>query len=93
MIRATSVAGFTGCARALQGIDTLGEIHRISCPTLFVVGAADPAATPELAGAMHERVAGSKLVELPNAAHISNIENAEAFNAAVIGFLDSVVAG
>jgi len=31
-------------------------------------------------------------VELPGAAHISNIENAPAFNAAVIGFLDSVLA-
>ena len=92
MIRATSVAGFIGCARALQGIDYLGEIHGISCPTLFVVGAADPAASPELAGAMQGRLAGSTLVELPGAAHISNIENAEAFNAAVIGFLDSVVA-
>ena len=92
MIRATSVAGFIGCARALQGIDYLGEIHGIACPTLFVVGAADPAASPELAGAMQGRLAGSTLVELPGAAHISNIENPEAFNAAVIGFLDSVVA-
>ena len=93
MIRATSVEGFIGCARALQGIDYLGEIGGISCPTLFVVGEADPAASPALAGAMHGRVQGSKLVELANAAHISNIENAPAFNAAVIGFLDSVVAG
>ena len=93
MIRATSVDGFIGCARALQAIDYLGEINGISCPTLFVVGEADPAATPELAGAMHGRLQGSKLVELPGAAHISNIENPGAFNAAVIPFLDSMVAG
>ena len=93
MIRATSVDGFIGCARALQGIDYLQEIHGISCPTLFVVGEADPAATPDLAGAMHARVGGSRYVELPGAAHISNIENPPAFDAAVISFLDSVVAG
>ncbi len=93
MIRTTSVEGFIGCARALQGIDYLQDVHRISCPTLFVVGEADPAATPELAGAMHGRVSGSRLVELPGAAHISNIENAPAFNGAVIPFLDSGVAG
>jgi 3-oxoadipate enol-lactonase len=93
MIRATSVDGFIGCARALQGIDYLDEVHGIACPTLFVVGEADPAATPELAGAMHGRVEGSTLVEFPGAAHISNIENPSAFNSAVIPFLDSVVAG
>lgn len=93
MIAATSVDGFIGCARALQGIDYISEVHRIACPTLFVVGEADPAATPELAGAMHARVKGSKLMELPGAAHISNIENPAAFNAAVIQFLDSLVAG
>ncbi len=93
MIRTTSVDGFIGCARALQGIEYLGEIHNVSCPTLFVVGASDPAATPELAGAMHQRVAGSGYAELPDAAHISNIENPDAFNGALNPFLDSVVAG
>jgi 3-oxoadipate enol-lactonase len=93
MIRTTSVDGFIGCARALQGIDYLDAVARITCPTLFVVGEEDPAATPELAGAMHARVKGSRYEDLPRAAHISNIENEDAFNAAVIGFLDSVVAG
>ncbi|MDX1482879.1 MAG: alpha/beta fold hydrolase [Alphaproteobacteria bacterium] len=93
MIRATSVDGFIGCARALQGIDYLDRVAAISCPTLFVVGEADPAATPELIGAMHARVNGSQLIEIPGAAHISNIENPSAFNEAVIPFLDSRLAG
>ena len=93
MIRTTSVDGFIGCARALQDIDYLDAVASITCPTLFVVGEDDPAATPELAGAMHARVAGSRYVELPRAAHISNIENPGAFNDAVTGFLDSLVAG
>lgn len=93
MIRETSVNGFIGCARALQGIEYLEAARAITCPTLIIVGEKDPAATPELAGAMHERVQGSRLEVLPNAAHISNIENPKAFNAALIPFLDSVVAG
>lgn len=93
MIRGTSANGFIGCARALQGIEYLEAARTIACPTLIIVGEKDPAATPELAGAMHERVAGSRLAVLPNAAHISNIENPSAFNAALIPFLDSVVAG
>lgn len=92
MIRETSANGFIGCANALQGIEYLEAARSITCPTLIIVGEKDPAATPELAGAMHERVEGSRLVVLPDAAHISNIENASAFNAALIPFLDDMVA-
>jgi len=93
MIRETSADGFIGCANALQGIEYLETARAITCPTLIIVGEKDPAATPELAGAMHERVAGSRLEVLPDAAHISNIDNPDAFNAALIPFLDDVVAG
>ncbi|MDH3242269.1 MAG: alpha/beta fold hydrolase [Alphaproteobacteria bacterium] len=92
MIRETSANGFIGCANALQGIEYLEAARTIACPTLIIVGENDPAATPELAGAMHQRVAGSRLEVLPDAAHISNIENPAAFNAALIPFLDAVVA-
>ena len=93
MIRTTSVDGFVGCANALQGVEYLDAMASINCPTLFLVGEADPAATPELAGDMHARVEGSHYVELSGAAHISNIEKEAAFNDALAGFLDSVVAG
>ncbi len=93
MIRTTSVDGFIGCANALQGIDYLDAISGITCPTLFLVGESDPAATPEMAGAMHARVEGAHYVEIPGAAHISNIENETAFNDAVSDFFDAVVAG
>jgi 3-oxoadipate enol-lactonase len=92
MIRETSANGFIGCANALQGIEYLEAAGAITCPTLIIVGEKDPAATPELAGAMHERVANSRLRVLPNAAHISNIENPTAFNAALIPFLDEMAA-
>jgi pimeloyl-ACP methyl ester carboxylesterase len=36
---------------------------------------------------MHERISGSKLVILPSARHLSNIEQAEAFNTALMDFL------
>jgi pimeloyl-ACP methyl ester carboxylesterase len=36
---------------------------------------------------MHERIAGSKLVIIPSAMHLCNIERTEAFNTALDGFL------
>jgi pimeloyl-ACP methyl ester carboxylesterase len=36
---------------------------------------------------MHGRIAGSELVVLPGAGHLSNLEAADGFNAAVAAFL------
>jgi pimeloyl-ACP methyl ester carboxylesterase len=36
---------------------------------------------------MHARIAGSKLVVIPSAAHLSNIEQAEVFNTHLMTFL------
>ena len=40
-----------------------------------------------MAQTIHQRVAGSELVILKHAAHLSNLEQADAFNEAVLGFL------
>ena len=87
MIRATSLEGYIGCARALQGLDYLPRLGAISTPALFIAGAGDGATPPEGMRAMHERVANSQYVELDPAAHISNLEQPEAFNDAISGFL------
>ncbi|MFH1741621.1 MAG: alpha/beta hydrolase, partial [bacterium] len=56
-------------------------------PTLIIVGEED-ALTPVAASeAMHERIPDSRLVILPSAAHLSNIQQALAFNDALTGFL------
>jgi 3-oxoadipate enol-lactonase len=54
---------------------------------MVVVGADDVATTVEMARTIHQGIAGSELVVLKNAAHLSNLEQAEAFNQAVLGFL------
>ena len=50
-------------------------------------GGGDGATPPEGMRAMHETVANSRYVELDPAAHISNVEQPEAFNDAFSGFL------
>ena len=85
MIRTTSVAGYTGCARAIQGLAYLDELATLDHPVLLIAGAHDPATTPADMRLMHERIRGSEYVEL-DAAHLSNIEQAPAFTAALKGF-------
>jgi len=62
-------------------------LKAIRVPTLVVVGEFD-AVTPPLSSAnLSAQIRGSKLVHIPGAGHLSNVENAAAFNAAVRDFL------
>jgi 3-oxoadipate enol-lactonase len=44
---------------------------------------------PELNRAMHARIPGSRLVLIPAAGHLSNLEQPDAFSAALLEFLDT----
>ena len=87
MVAATPLDGFIGCANALQNISYGDKLGRINVPTLFISGEHDPAANPSYMGPMQEAVAGSELVVVPNAGHISNMENPPAFNTGLTDFL------
>jgi 3-oxoadipate enol-lactonase len=90
MIRRTSVAGYVGCAEALKRIDCEPRLPAIRCPTLFITGDKDPSAPPDLVGRWQALVPGSRLAVIDKAAHISNIENPEQFDAALETFLAAV---
>jgi 3-oxoadipate enol-lactonase len=89
-ILATPVAGYTGCAEAIRRLDYLDRISEIKTPNLIMVGEDDPGMPVSAAEAMHKRITNSKLVVLPSARHLSNVEQAETFNAALLEFLKNV---
>ena len=65
---------------------TLDRLAEIVAPTLVLVGALD-AAYLRAAEVMSARIPGAKSVTIPDAGHCVNIEQADAFNRAVLGFL------
>lgn len=85
-ILATPAEGYAACCEAIAAMDQEETIRSIGVPTLVVVGSADTSTPPERGQLIHERIAGSRLETL-NAAHLSNIEQREAFNRSVLGFL------
>ena len=90
LIRTTPPHGFAGCSQAIRALDYADRLREIRTPTMIIVGQED-LGTPVAASAlMHAAIAGSKLVVLPSAAHLSNVEQAEKFNHAVLGFLADV---
>jgi 3-oxoadipate enol-lactonase len=86
-ILATPVAGYIGCVEAIRRLNYLDRISGIKTPTLIMVGEDDPGTPVSAAEAMRERIMGSKLVVLPSARHLSNVEQTDLFNAALSGFL------
>jgi len=86
-IRATPVAGFVGCCHALSTIDLTHRLGDIRCPTLVIVGEQDPGTPVEMSRDIHRGIPGSELVIIPAAAHLSNVEQPQAFNDALLGFL------
>ena len=70
--------------------DTTSSLSKFELPVLILVGEKDQVTPPEASRAMHQRIAGSKLEIIPEAAHLSNLENPADFNRHLLEFLRSV---
>ena len=88
MLLATPPDGYAACATAIRDMDQRESISTIRAPALVVVGARDPSTPPVHGRQIAERIRGSKVVELP-AAHLSNVEAADQFTAAVLEFVSA----
>lgn len=81
-----SPEGYAACCAAVRDMDQRESIARIAAPTLVIAGTHD-AATPPAAGQfIAKQIPGARYVEL-DAAHISNVEAADRFTEAVLGFV------
>jgi 3-oxoadipate enol-lactonase len=88
MILRTPVAGYEGCCAAIRDMDQRTTIRSIARPVLVIIGARDPATKPEDGRLIASTIPNAQTLVL-DAAHISNIEQPEAFTAAVLDFLSA----
>ena len=87
VLTATNPVGYTGCCAALRDADLRESVGAIRSPTL-VIGADQDVSTPPVDSKwLHDNITGSKLRILDGAAHLSNLEQPEAWTAAVTAFL------
>ena len=63
------------------------ELEKFAVPTHVVVGDEDRLTPPEMSRQMAARIPGARLTVIEGAGHLSNIEQPEKFNGAVLGFL------
>ena len=83
-------AGYVACCHAIAKVDWLDRLGEVRTPTLVIAGGKDAGATPEMARAIAERIAGAQLVQLDEASHLSVAELPDRFHATVAGFLASL---
>jgi pimeloyl-ACP methyl ester carboxylesterase len=81
-----------GAAGALLGMaereDQTALLSQVSCPTVILVGREDPITPVADSEKMHREIAGSRLVVIENAAHVSNLERTDQFNEELMRFLN-----
>lgn len=86
MLLHTDPRGYAACSAAIRDMDLREDIRSIGAKTMIIAGLRDPATPLPHAQFIHEAIAESKLVTL-DAAHLSNIQCAEQFTAALVDFL------
>jgi 3-carboxy-cis,cis-muconate cycloisomerase len=86
MLVATAPAGYVAGCAAVRDMDLRETVRHVGVKTLVVAGTYDPVTPPAEGRYLADAVAGARYVELP-AAHLSNVEVPEEFNAAVLEFL------
>lgn len=86
----TEVQTPMGIASALRGMssrhDTSNLLTISTVPVLIITGEQDKVITPQRSRDMHELAKNSKLVSIADAGHLSNLEQPEQWNRAVIDF-------
>ena len=85
----SSAEAIAGALRALMTRpDATPQLSAIHVPTLIIVGEEDAVTPRAAADEMHRGIGGSELVIIPEAGHLTNLEQPAAFDAAIGRFLD-----
>ncbi|CAN7602036.1 3-oxoadipate enol-lactonase [Mycolicibacterium frederiksbergense] len=88
MIAATPAEGYAACCEAIAELDLREQLSGITAPTLAIAGADDPATPPAKLEEIVARIPGSRLLTVPQAAHLANVEQPAIITPALIEHLE-----
>jgi 3-oxoadipate enol-lactonase len=86
MLLQSPLAGYIACCEAVRDMDLREALPSIKAPTLVIAGEHDPATNIGAGEFIRSRIEGASMIVL-DAAHISNIEQPEAYTREVLRFL------
>jgi pimeloyl-ACP methyl ester carboxylesterase len=82
-----SPAALEAAVRCLPTHDVRAKLHRITCPTLVVVGELDAETPVAYAEHLAAHLPDARLLVIPGSGHITNLEAPDALNRALLDFL------
>jgi len=89
MIAAVPAEGYAACCGAIERMDLLDLLPKITAPTLVVAGADDPATSPgEHARPIAEGIPGARLEVVADAAHLGSYERPGEFTRLILDHLE-----
>ncbi len=80
---------YVDTVRDIFTVDYSAALSKVKAPTLVLIGEEDDATPLPESEFIVAGIKGAVLQTIPGAGHISNIDNAEAFDTAIAGFLDA----
>jgi 3-oxoadipate enol-lactonase len=83
-----SADGYAACCEAVGNFDFHGDLRRIAPPTLVVAGEDDPVIPPSAGAELAAGIPEAALATIAGAAHLANVEQPDAFSAAVLSHLE-----
>ena len=84
----TSLEGYCGCAQAIQQMSFLDQLKQITTRTTLIVGSND-LPLPDTMKEIQGRIPGAAFELIPNAGHLSNVDQPASFNAALLRHLNA----
>jgi 3-oxoadipate enol-lactonase len=79
--------GYAACCEAVGAFDFRARLADVAPPTLVLYGEEDPMTPASVVAALAEGIPGARQLGIPRAAHLANVEQPEAFTAAVLSHL------
>ena len=83
-------AGYVAACRAVAAVDWLDQLAVVRCPTLVIAGAEDIGTPVELSQAIAQRIPGAELRVIDGVAHLSVVEQPQAFSSLVTRFIEAL---
>jgi 3-oxoadipate enol-lactonase/4-carboxymuconolactone decarboxylase len=87
MVANQPAEGYASCCTAIETMSIVDSLSTITTPTLVIAAEDDPATPPDHARAIASAIPGARLEIVPNAAHLGNVEQPEAFTGLIIDHL------
>jgi 3-oxoadipate enol-lactonase len=90
-LRSMPPEGYAACCEAVGAFDFRADLRRVAPPTLVLFGEEDPVTPPAVVEELETVIPRARSAGIAGAAHLANVEQPEAFSAAVLSHLEERV--